>query len=241
MGRRPRLTAEIVRFADLDAASQAAANIVTSHLQDGLLVRAFASLAVCGGKTPRRTFEILADRDLDWPNIAVTLTDERWVPRWEVESNERLVRHELLVGRARSARLASMWSPTPEPQQGIPVYEALLDVMPERFDVVLIGMGEDGHIASLFPGSGALTVGLDPEAQARCVAVPIGAAGPPHEPRMSLTLAELIRARAIVLLTSGAAKKRVLERSIREVRDPFGAPVAALLAHRPDTHVLHAE
>jgi 6-phosphogluconolactonase len=243
MNRRqhPLLGAQIQLFPDIEAASAEAAHLVASSLRDGLSARAFASLAVCGGRTPGRALQLLAAQDVDWRSVAVTLTDERWVPRDHPLSNEGLLRTSLLVGRARAARLASMWSPTPDPNDGMLVYEALLEVMPDRFDVVLLGMGEDGHIASLFPRSGALVSGLDPDARTRCVAVPAGAAGAdPQMPRLSLTLSEMVRAERVVLLTSGPAKLQVLQRALAHLGDPADLPIAALLAQRPDTVVVHA-
>jgi 6-phosphogluconolactonase len=101
-------------------------------------------------------------------------------------------------------------------------------------------MGEDGHFASLFPGSPVLAEGLNTGSIMLCLAVPAGEGGrPPSQPRLSLTLTAIARADTVVLLTSGEAKLAVLKRALSKDCDPMRTPIAALFAARPDTLILH--
>ena len=132
-----------------------------------------------------------------------------------------------------------MKSPGSTPEDGVAPMAAALGPTPV-FDAVLLGMGEDGHFASLFPGSPALAAGLDPASDALAVAVPAGQGGlAPPQPRLSLTLAAIVRSRSIILLTGGEAKLAVLQAALSKGSDPRDRPIATLLNARPDTLILH--
>jgi 6-phosphogluconolactonase len=135
--------------------------------------------------------------------VVVTLSDERCVPPGDAASNQKLVRERLLVGAAAKAHLIPLW-PLPE-------RAALEAIAP--FDAVMLGMGEDGHIASLIPGDPGLAAAMDPQGQALLADVPAGLGSPPLA-RVTLTLKALLSARAIFLLTAGGAKREVLERAL---------------------------
>lgn len=187
-------------------------------------------LVVTGGRTPGPVYDRLAATDLDWSRVTVTLSDERFVDPSSPDSNERLIRERLLVGRAAAAHFVPLKGRAPAPRvdaaRAEPAIRALLP-----FDAVLLGMGEDGHIASLFPGArvtGArrLAAALDPD-RAR-LAIGVARAGlAPYVPRISLTAAALFDAGLVVLLVSGAAKRALIG---RVGSDPgYAPPVAALL------------
>ncbi len=211
------------RFETWDGLVQAAAQALGQALEHALRERRAASLALAGGGTPADIYRRLSHRELDWPRVSVTLTDERWVEADSPESNARLVRETLLQGAAISARLL----PLREEGQLTPdaaaqsAEAALASVWP--LDAVLLGMGNDGHFASLFPGSPALSPGLDPHGSRRVIFVPAGTPAPPQA-RLSLTLAALVEARLVVLAIRGPEKLAALERA-REA----ALPVAALL------------
>jgi 6-phosphogluconolactonase len=158
--------------------------------------------------------------------VRVTLTDERWVHPSSPDSNERLVRGRLLTGRAAEA----VFHPLRDRESSL---EAAAEHASELFhswpplDVVMLGMGEDGHVASLVPGSPALERGLDPAAPA-CLAVPAGQDRPPPQARLSLTIRGLINSGLTLILASGAAKRAVLERAL-DGGDPRELPVRAVL------------
>lgn len=191
----------IERFADDDALADAAALAIADALRRDLSAHGRASLVATGGRSPGPVFDRLAATDLDWPHVAVTLSDERCVAPDDPACNARPVRARLLTGRAAAARFLPLW-PAPEP--GV-----LADLRP--FSAVMLGMGEDGHVASLIPGDPELADAMaTPEALR---SVPAGLGSPPVA-RVTLTLSALLDARAIFILTSGEAKLRVLERAL---------------------------
>jgi 6-phosphogluconolactonase len=194
---------EIEIFPSREAAFEAAASALVSAITAGLTARGAASLALAGGSTPVLVYRKLSQADLEWSKVTVTLTDERKVAPDHADSNERMLRQTLLIGPAAQAAFAPL--------------DAIAPLLP--FDGVLLGMGEDGHFASLFPGSSALGAGLTGDAPT--IEVPIGEPAP-VQPRCSLTLKALAGAGSIILLVTGAAKRAVLD-------DVDGLPVAALI------------
>ena len=137
-------------FPDQESLDHALATHVASRLQQGIAERGTAHLVVSGGSTPIQLFSMLADADIEWGRVVVLLADERWVPVDHEDSNERLVRETLLTGKAKSARFLSLL-PTPDDEiTNIEGLSTLLGSLP-RFDVVILGMGEDAHTASYFP------------------------------------------------------------------------------------------
>jgi 6-phosphogluconolactonase len=203
-------------FPSAAAAAEAAADGVGRQLQRGLAARGRASLVATGGRSPGPVYDRLARAEgTDWGRVTVTLSDERCVAPEDDASNARLVRERLLVGAAANARFLPLW---PQPQAA-----ALRALLP--FDAVLLGMGEDGHVASLIPGAPGLAAALDPTSEQLTVAVPAGLGKPPLA-RVSLTMSALLQARAILLLIAGEAKREVLERA----RAGADLPVRALIA-----------
>ena len=196
------------------ALAEAAAAGIAAHLTEALRTRGRAGLVATGGRSPGPVYDRLREARLDWARVVVTLSDERCVAPQAPESNARLVRERLLVGDAAKAHLLPLW---PEPDAA-----ALRALLP--FDAVMLGMGEDGHVASLIPGSPALAAGMERSSDRLTVFVPEGAGKPPLA-RVSLTLAALEQARGVFLLIAGAAKREVIERA----RAGADLPVRALL------------
>lgn len=183
------------------AVGEACAHAVAARLEDALRTRGRAGLVATGGRAPGPVYDRLKDADLDWARVVVTLSDERCVDEGSPDSNAGQVRARLLTGRAARARLLPLW-PRPEPA-------ALAALTP--FDAVMLGMGEDGHVASLIPGDPGLDRGLTSEAL--LVDVPAGLGQPPLA-RVSLTLSALLNARAIFLLVAGDAKRAAIDRAL---------------------------
>ncbi len=236
-----QMTARITVLASPEPAARRAAGLIADAVSLGIAERGAGSLALSGGATPLPTFHQLRRADLDWSRVCVTLADERWVDPSSPESNQRLVVEHFLAGPARKARFVPMKNPGFSPLAGIGRHVQALQTIPMPLDAVLLGMGEDGHFASLFPRSSALRIGLDIDSAGTCVAAPAGGDGlAPAQERMSLTLAAIAKARRIVLLTRGARKLEVLERAVRTICNPTELPIAALLAARPDTVILHS-
>ncbi len=213
------------RFPDATALRNALSGEIKVDLEEAVAARGAASMIVSGGRTPVRLFEQLREEKLDWSQVWITLADERWVETSSEDSNERLVREHLLVGPAAAARFVGLKNPAPTPEAGADWATRALTRVPDPYDIVLLGMGEDGHTASLFPGSLALARGLDASAAPGCLAV--NALKAPHA-RISLNLRALLDARRIVVHIEGPAKWQVYQRA----RAPGSAaelPIRAVL------------
>jgi 6-phosphogluconolactonase len=213
------------RFPSASAAAQALADSVSGALAAALAMRTHASLVVSGGRSPIGFFQCLRDAELAWSRVWITLADERWVPEDHPDSNAALVRQHLLQGAAAAARFVPLWNGAATPVAAIAERTAALAQLPQPFDVVVLGMGEDGHTASLFPGAPGLAAALDPAGTALLAAIDPPAA--PH-PRLSLTLKALLGCRHIHLPLAGAAKRAVFARALANC-DPLRLPVAAVL------------
>ena len=214
-----------LRAANSEAQAALLAAAIGADLGAALALRPYASLVVSGGRTPALMFAHLARQALDWPRVQITLADERWVAVADPASNESLVRGSLLRERAAAARFIGMKNDAATPAEGAARAWSSIAAMPQPFDVVVLGMGDDAHTASLFPGSAGLSAALDPGVPPGCVAMdPQGA---PH-PRLSLNLAALLHSRRICLQISGAYKWRVYQRAL--AAGPIGdLPVRAIL------------
>ena len=213
-------------FESREAASVAAAERIHSALTNRLSRQKGASVVVSGGTTPGRCLEELAHLDTDWHRVHVLLSDERWVPANDDNSNERLVRETLLVNGASVARLQPLYSA----EEGVAARCASLDAeiraLPFPFACSLLGMGADGHFASLFPDAQNLSEGLDVDSSKLCI--PVTTAASPH-PRISLTLAALSRSDEIVLLFFGEDKLKVYQDAKQQTN---GYPVSRLLRQK---------
>jgi 6-phosphogluconolactonase len=193
------------KFSDIESLSRALADQIAAGLKTAIAARGLASLVVSGGKSPTRLFELLRDEKLDWSLVRVALADERWVDPSDPASNEKLVRDVLLQGPAAAARFLGLKNGAPTPDMGaVSAWETFARV-PRPFDAVILGMGDDGHTASLFPGSPNLSSALNPAAVPGCV----GMRAPvvPHS-RLSLNLSALLDSRRIVVLIAGDEKWR---------------------------------
>ena len=197
-------------FDTREQASLAAAEKITQALVRRLEAQNAASLIVSGGSTPGRCFEALAATELDWARVHVLLSDERWVPPSDEASNERLVRETLLQGKADGASLLPMYADDVDIAEHCAELGKTIRTLPIPFACALLGMGEDGHFASLFPDAENLQQGLDHEGPDLCL--PVTTAASPH-PRISLTLTALSRSDEIVLLIFGDKKRTVYERA----------------------------
>jgi len=193
-----------------EQASLAAAARIRGALAHRLEHQPEASLVVSGGSTPARCLEALADTELDWASVHVLLSDERWVPPDDDASNEGLVRRTLLQRHAATARLLPVYAADSDPAGRCSRIDAEIRTLPFPFACALLGMGEDGHFASLFPDADTLEQGLDPDNLELCVVVDTAAS--PHV-RLSLTLSAISRSDEVVLLMFGEAKRDVYERA----------------------------
>lgn len=189
--------------------ADAAAAAISAQLRDALGLRPRATLVATGGRSPGAVYDRLAAGGPDWSRVIVTLSDERCVPPDDPASNQKLVRERLLQGPGARAHLLPLW-PEPDPA-------ALSALTP--FDAVMLGMGEDGHIASLIPGDPGLEDALTTGDMTR--RVPAGLGKPPVA-RITLTLSALASARAVFLLIAGETKRGVVQRALAGEDLPVG-------------------
>lgn len=222
----------ILHYGSRDEQAADLAEIVARELREAITERGRATLAVPGGSTPGRFLRALSAETLDWAKVRVMLTDERFVPESSERSNTRLLRATLLQGPAAAATMVPFYAPADAP-------EAVLDdligdvtaALP--LDVCVLGMGEDMHTASLFPGADQLDAAL---AQGAPALMPMRAPGAP-EPRLTLTAPVLRAARSLHLLITGPAKQTALEAAL-EATSPAEAPVRAVLT-APEPITVH--
>ena len=199
------------RFPDARALARALADEIQVELQEAIAARGQASLVVSGGRTPVVLFNQLATEKLAWDKVTVSLADERWVGVNEPDSNERLIRAELLREHAAHAQFIGLKNAATTPEAGLEWCWRSLARIRRPFDVVLLGMGEDGHTASLFPDSPQLAAALSSSLPPACVAMQAPVA--PHE-RISLNLNALLDARRIILHIQGESKWAVYQAAI---------------------------
>ncbi|HTT03788.1 MAG TPA: 6-phosphogluconolactonase [Steroidobacteraceae bacterium] len=216
------------RFPNAAALTEALCGEIVASLQEGLAAGRGTSLVVPGGHTPVALFDRLSTEQLDWSSVWVTLTDERWVDTHSSASNEHLVREHLLRNAAAPAQFVGLKSSHAEPHDAAAGCWSALAELPRPFDFVLLGMGDDGHVASLFPDSPGLAAAMDLSLPPGCAAMTAPAA---PRTRMTLNLRALLDARRIAVLIAGQTKWATYERA--RARGPaVDMPVRALFAQQ---------
>lgn len=189
------------------------AAFVADRLRESLSRRGRALLIVSGGGTPLPFFDALAQLELDWSRVTVTLADERWLPPDHADSNERLVRAHLLQGPAAKATFVPIYTGEATPLQAQGSLETSLAALPWPADAVVLGMGSDGHTASLFPHAPELPTALDVSRLERCLAVATPTLPNVPVPRISLTRRALLDARALIIHVTGQGKWSLLQQA----------------------------
>ena len=200
-----------------DLAAELAAT-VADRLRAAIEEKGGATLAVSGGTTPALFFAALSHKDLDWTKVIVTLVDERFVPPSSERSNERLVREKLLTNEARLARFVGLYSDAADVDEAARRAEAGVALLGSTLDVVVLGMGTDGHTASFFPDAPNLAALTDVAQKRRVLAVHAPSGG---EPRLTLTMPLIANARFLALHIEGDAKREALDRALAEKTKPL--------------------
>lgn len=210
---------------------------VAAELSKAIAEKGTASLAVSGGSTPKGFFHALSQFDLAWDKVTVTLADERWVEFESDASNTRLVHENLLQNNAKNATFFHLKKGelTEETLAELNV-SAKTSLLP--LDVLILGMGEDGHTASLFPCSDEIEQGLDvSNDQALMKVVPKTA---PND-RITFTFSQLIQSKNVILHVCGDNKKVVLDKA-NAGKDFFDMPIRAFLQNQDiETQIYWAE
>lgn len=178
--------------------------------------RALSSIVLSGGDTARRCYELLATVDVDWRVVDVWFGDERWVPLHDPDSNEGMARVTFLDAALPRA-VHSMYDPERSIDEAAAVYEDALRAAPSP-DLVHLGLGPDGHTASLFPGAATLD-------ESRHWVLPARDAAHPHD-RLTMTVPAIARARLAVFTVAGAEKRDAFAR----LQDGADLPAARIRA-----------
>ncbi|SEE88425.1 MULTISPECIES: 6-phosphogluconolactonase [Pseudomonas] len=197
---------------------------VAKQLSDAIDARGTATLVVSGGRSPVAFFQNLAKQKLDWSKVVVTLADERWVPVEHADSNAGLLKRYLLQGLAAKAQFLSLYSASANLDQAAEQADRLLAELP-AIDVLVLGMGDDGHTASLFPNSPNLADALKVDGTRRCY--PMLAPTVPHQ-RLTMSRALLASAKHTVLSISGQSKLTTLSAALAG-DDVAAMPIRAFL------------
>ncbi len=218
---------DIQKFDDAEHMERLLAQNVATLLESLIKEKGQATLCVPGGRSPKNFLHYLACKSVPWDKVMITLTDERWVATDSPESNEYQVREQLLQSEVTNAWFLPLKMNFPSPVEAVQACEERLLESAPKLDVVILGMGEDGHFASLFPHDKALDKGLDITGSARCVAVSSQA----DFNRISLTMKMFMTARKIILLIKGEAKWAALQRAIEPENryDASEMPIRAMI------------
>jgi 6-phosphogluconolactonase len=219
-----------LEFANGEELAQGLADWTAERLREAIAARGVALLIVSGGKSPARFFDRLSNLDLEWSRVAITLADERRVADDSPRSNARLVRERLLQNRARAASFTPLADVRLPEDQELAAASARLANLPTPADVVILGMGDDGHTASWFPGAEGLAEAMDPGA--RQLVAPIVAPDAP-EPRLTLTGRVILRAKAIALEIQGRGKLATFSAAL-EPGPEQAMPIRAVLRGAAD-------
>jgi 6-phosphogluconolactonase len=219
-------------FADGAELAAALADEVATRLSAAISKTGTASIAVSGGSTPKRFFEVLSEKDIDWAKVIVTLVDERFVPADSPRSNHLLVATHLLKGKAAAATFIPLYHAAPSIDAAAEIATEATSSIGTPFDVAILGMGGDGHTASFFPHGNHLARALDLSTPRGVMTMAAAGAG---EERLTFTFSSLSDAHLLVLHIEGQEKKDVLakaeagsdetEMPIRAVLNRAGSPL----------------
>jgi 6-phosphogluconolactonase len=213
-------------FENGTALAAALADKVAGVLSAAIAARGKATLAVSGGSTPKAFFKALSGCPVDWSNVTVTLVDERYVPADDPRSNHKLVRENLLTGKAAAATFMPLYHEAANAAEGAVVASAETASVIERpFDAAILGMGTDGHTASFFPGGDNLATALAADTPRGVIAMQAEGAG---EPRVTFTFSALQDAELLVLHIEGDGKMTVLKKAEEDGAEE-DMPIRAIL------------
>lgn len=209
-----------------EAIAQMLAERVAECLRRRLAEAPTATLVVSGGSTPLPFFRVLRDKPLEWERVKVALADERWVPESEPASNTALVKNELLQGAAAKARYVLFNASNKDAVDAVSEMEADAAELTLPVDVLVLGMGSDGHTASLFPDAPELARAMKPSEGQRVMVMT-----PPSQvhQRVTLTLPVLVQARFKALHLKGQDKITTLARAVEAPDDWSAMPIRAFL------------
>ena len=182
---------------------------IAASLSESIHLNGYASLVVCGGSSPLPIYDNLSNKDLDWSKVSIFLGDDRVVPSDHPDSNNNLIQLHLLKNKASSASF-------------YPLNDSKIAIQDIRrpFDIVLLGLGNDGHFASLFPAqlnnANAFNANATPS-----IIVSDQDLGIPSHRRISMNLSMLIDAKRCILLVPNSDKRKIVERAFKDKQLPL--------------------
>ncbi|MCP1198554.1 6-phosphogluconolactonase [Notoacmeibacter sp. MSK16QG-6] len=206
------------------------ADKVAEQLSEAIEARGIATLILSGGRTPEKFFVALSEREIAWDKVIVTLVDERFVDMSSPRSNAAMVIQRLLQRNAADAAFEPLYEPVASAELAADNASRRLAGLPQPFDVVILGMGTDGHTASFFPKGDRLDEALDSKGEPRIISMNAPDAG---EPRLTWTLPALASARSLHLHIEGVEKKNVLFDALSDEESPY--PIRAVFNRAKST------
>lgn len=219
------MSARLHEFTDGAALAEGLADRVAAQLAEAIVARGKATLAVSGGSTPKAFFKALCTRDIDWAKVTITLVDERFVPADNPRSNHLLVADNLLQGNAKAANFLPLYRDAGSAEEAAAIVSRDAGALGHPFDVVILGMGTDGHTASFFPGGSKLAEAISAQTPRGLITMEAEGAG---ETRLTFTFASLQDARLLVLHIEGQGKKDVLAAAMSDGTEE-DMPIRAIL------------
>lgn len=186
-------------------------------LSESLSKNGTATLLVSGGNTPSPLYEAISRFDLAWKKVKVALVDERWVDQEHTASNEALIRRTLLVNNAKVASFTGMKTAAQTAVKGQAETEANYRALPQPFTVAIVGMGNDGHTASLFPHAQGLKAALQEDSEQLTAAInakqsPVTG---PNTERLTMTVSALLKCDRLIILLTGEDKLAVFDQAMK--------------------------
>lgn len=203
------------------------ANQIIANLQQAITVNDKAVLFVSGGNTPKALFTYLSNIDLQWEKVFVSLVDERWVDESHNDSNAKLVKGFFLQNKAKKANFVPVYKQNANLEETTQYFNEQIEQLLSPCDVLILGMGEDSHTASIFPNNPRTKEALN--TQNNCIWIePTNA---PHA-RISLSLNTILKANNIYLHIEGKKKQEVFDKAILETEDFIHSPISAVLQNK---------
>ena len=202
----------LVNYEDRKTLASSVAQLVAADLQSTIDSYGRASFAASGGSTLEGMYQALSTMEIEWRSVDVAIVDERWVPFDHARSNERMICETLMQNRAATASFTGMYADTNTPQLGCKTVEGWYQHLVHPFSHILLGMGEDGHTASLFPDAIGLEEALSPANTSICAPIEARKSDTTGSEtlRMTITLSAIRSARTVSLLITGKNKLDVL-------------------------------
>lgn len=227
-------------FSSKEELNEALQEDVVTALVSALETKPRASLALSGGSSPKDLYNKLSELDLEWGNVDVALVDERWVGIEHAASNEAFIRNSLIKNKATAANLVSMKTTDHTAQLGLREIERRYEALELPFDFTILGMGGDGHTASLFPAAKGLSEALNEDCLIAAIDAKKSTVTGANVERISLSLKGILHSKKIVLLISGQEKLDVYQMA-KTNTDKTKMPVSAVLNQsETDIHVYWA-